>query len=64
MAYNPVAQALYDKKCKQLKVKLFPTTDRDIIEFIDNLKEPKATLVKRLLREEMKRLETAPVPKE
>lgn len=61
--YDKAAQARYKKKCVQLKVVLYPT-DTDIIEFLKKLGEPKATLVKRLLREEMRRQETASTPKD
>lgn len=62
--YDKAAQARYKKeKCVQLKIMLYPT-DIDIIDFLKNLGEPKATLVKRLLREEMRRQETASTPKD
>lgn len=53
MAYNKKAQAAYEKKCKQIKLKLYPNTDTDIAEFLESIEEPTATLIKRLIREEI-----------
>jgi hypothetical protein len=55
MAYNKDAQARYDKKCTMIAAKLYPNTDRDIIEYIEQTSEPTATLIKRLIREEIAR---------
>lgn len=55
MAYNKKAQAAYEKKCKQIKLKLFPNTDTDIAEYLEKTDEPTATLIKRLIREEIAR---------
>lgn len=55
MVYNAKAQAAYDKKCTIIKAKLFPNTDRDIIDFVGQSSEPTGTMIKRLICEEMKR---------
>lgn len=39
---------------RRVFIKLNVRTDADILKFLDNLKEPKQTLVKRLIREHMK----------
>ena len=49
------ARANYSKKVKMLQVALYPT-DSDIKERLDNLSkagEPKATYIKRLIREDI-----------
>ena len=55
MAYNKIAQANYDKKCMYIRAKLFPSTDRDIIEYVKSTDEQTGTLIKRLIREEIAR---------
>lgn len=55
MAYNAKAQAAYDKKCIYIKAKLYPGTDQDIVQYLETIDEPTATLIKRLIREEMAR---------
>lgn len=55
MAYNKTAQANYDKKCTYITAKLYPGTDQDIISFVESDPEPTATLIKRLIREEIAR---------
>lgn len=54
MAYNKEAQAKYQKKCKMITFKFFPNSDKDIIDFLESCEEPKATLIKRLIRAEMR----------
>ena len=51
---NRKARANYRKKITELRVELYPT-DEDIKEHLDNLQEPKATYIKRLIREDMKK---------
>lgn len=53
MAYNKEAQAKYQKKCKMITFKFFPNSDKDIIDFLESCEEPKATLIKRLIRAEI-----------
>ena len=55
MAYNKKAQATYDKKCTYIRAKLYPGTDQDIISYVENSPEPTATLIKRLIREDIAR---------
>ena len=55
MAYNAKAQAKYDKKCIHIGAKLFPVTDQDIIQYLEQTEEPTATLIKRLIREEIRK---------
>ena len=55
MAYSKKAQAAYDKKCTYIRAKLYPGTDQDIIAFVERSGEPAATLIKRLIREEIAR---------
>ena len=40
---------------RRVFIKLNVRTDADILEFLDNLKEPKQALVKRLIRQEMEK---------
>lgn len=50
------AKAKYRKKVKTLQLEFYPTTDVDIIKRLDEVAasgEPKATYVKRLIREDM-----------
>lgn len=46
------ARANYRKKVTELRIELYPT-DEDIKKHIENLKEPKATYIKRLIREDI-----------
>ena len=48
------ARANYAKKCRQVKVVLYPT-DKDIADYIDSTDEPTATIIKRLIRDEIAR---------
>lgn len=48
------ARANYRKKVVPLQVELYPT-DKDIIEWLSSINEPKATYIKRLIREDMKK---------
>lgn len=57
MAYSKEAQARYDKKCTYITAKLYPGTDQDILQFLETSSEPTATLIKRLIREEIARKE-------
>lgn len=51
---NRKARANYRKKITELRVELYPT-DEDIKEHLANLQEKKATYIKRLIREDMKK---------
>ena len=64
MAYNAKSQAKYDKKCVFATAKLFPITDRDIIEYLESSREPKATIIKRAIRAEMAKKASADAIKE
>lgn len=48
------ARANYRKKVTELRIELYPT-DEDIKKHLENLKEPKATYIKRLIREDIKK---------
>lgn len=51
---NRKARANYRKKVTEVRIELYPT-DEDIKEHLKNLKEPKATYIKRLIREDIKK---------
>lgn len=51
------ARRNYRKKVSELRVELFPT-DEDIKQWLAELDEPKATYIKRLIREDMNKGET------
>lgn len=51
------ARANYAKKCRQVLIVLYPT-DQDIADYIDSTDEPTATLIKRLIREEIVKRKT------
>lgn len=53
MAYNKEAQARYAQKCKTICVRVRPT-DQDILDYLAQTDEPPVTLIKRLIRAEMK----------
>lgn len=46
------ARANYRKKITELRIELYPT-DEDIKKHLEDLKEPKATYIKRLIREDI-----------
>jgi predicted transcriptional regulator len=48
------ARANYRKKITELRIELYPT-DEDIKQHLEKLQEPKATYIKRLIREDIKR---------
>lgn len=48
------ARANYRKKVTPLRIELYPT-DKDILEWLAQLDEPKATYVKRLIRKDMEK---------
>lgn len=50
------ARANYRKKITELRIELYPT-DEDIKQHINNLQEPKATYIKRLIREDISKTE-------
>ena len=50
------ARANYRKKITKLTIELYPT-DEDIKERLAEISEPKATYIKRLIREDIKRTE-------
>ena len=52
------ARANYAKKCRSIKLTLYPT-DKDISDYVDSIEEPTATLIKRLIREEIARKDEA-----
>ena len=49
---NRKARANYRKKVTELRIELYPT-DEDIKEHLNKLQEPKATYIKRLIREDI-----------
>ena len=51
---NRKARANYRKKVTELRIELYPT-DEDIKEHLNKLQEPKATYIKRLIREDINR---------
>lgn len=53
MAYNKAAQARYNAKSKVISAMLRPT-DADILEYLRQIEEPPATMIKRLIRAEMR----------
>ena len=55
MSINPKdrkARANYRKKVTELRIELYPT-DEDIKQHLEKLEEPKATYIKRLIREDI-----------
>lgn len=48
------ARANYRKKITELRIELYPT-DEDIKEHLNKLQEPKATYIKKLIREDIKK---------
>ena len=48
------ARANYRKKVERLTIELYPT-DEDIKQHLEALQEPKATYIKRLIREDIKK---------
>jgi predicted transcriptional regulator len=48
------ARANYKKKITELRIELYPT-DEDIKKHLESLTEPKATYIKRLIREDIKK---------
>lgn len=55
------ASAAYRKRSvKQLNISLNASTDRDIIEWLDSIGEGRAAYVRRLIREDINRLERHP----
>lgn len=48
------ARANYRKKITELRIELYPT-DEDIKQHLEKLNEPKATYIKRLIREDIKK---------
>lgn len=55
------AKIKYRSKIKRLDIELYPT-DYDIIEWLDSISEngePKATYIKRIIREDMQRRSNA-----
>lgn len=46
------ARANYRKKITELRIELYPT-DEDIKQHLEKLTEPKATYIKRLIREDI-----------
>jgi len=48
------ARANYRKKVVPLRIELYPT-DKDILEWLAQLDEPKATYIKRLIRKDMEK---------
>ena len=45
------ARANYAKKCVQISVVIYPTkADSEIMEYVSNSTEPKATVAKRLMK--------------
>ena len=51
---NRKARANYRKKIEELRVELYPT-DADIKKKLEELDEPKATYIKRLIREDIEK---------
>lgn len=56
------SQKAYDMKynkemTKQKLIRFFITTDKDILDHLDNMSEPFNTYVKRLIRDDMKKSE-------
>lgn len=50
------ARANYRKKVEKLQIELYPT-DNDIKERFKEINEPKATYIKRLIREDIKKVQ-------
>ena len=48
------ARANYGKKITELRIELYPT-DQDIKHRLEEIQEPKATYIKRLIREDIKK---------
>ena len=48
------ARANYRKKVTELRIELYPT-DEDIKQWLAEIDEPKATYIKRLIREDIKK---------
>ena len=46
------ARANYRKKVEKLQIELYPT-DKDIKKRLEEIEEPKATYIKRLIREDI-----------
>lgn len=44
----------YRKKITELRIELYPT-DEDIKQHLDKLQEPKATFIKRIIREDIQK---------
>lgn len=50
-----VARANYKKKIVRITIELYPT-DQDIKAHLENVRIPKATYIKRLLREDIEKM--------
>lgn len=48
------AKANYAKKVYKLEVPFYPT-EKDLKEYLDSISEPKATYIKRLIREDIEK---------
>ena len=48
------ARANYKKKITELRIELYPT-DEDIKQHLERLQEPKATYIKRIIREDIQK---------
>lgn len=53
MAYNKAAQKKYAQKCKTVTFRIFPG-DSDILDYLESAEEPMSTMIKRLIRAEMR----------